>query len=386
MRSFQKVIKNSSKQILAHSVRGLLCRKAGREAPALSHSAFFSLSNAGDVLLPVILKDLFSAVETVKWKNHHVHVPFKETQIRDINKTKALVIGGGGLFLSDTNRNNISGWQWSCSLEQLQKISSPIVLFAVGYNRFPHQPDFPPIFNEHFTETAKKSLYIGLRNHGSMEALKRYLPEELHYKIRFQPCMTTVISRIYSDFDFNTDDGFIALNCAFDRANLRFGDQEDEILNKLAQTVKKLSELKPVKYYSHMTSDEKMLPYLDRHGVEYELVKLKKMSSKKIIKAYSTPSLVLGMRGHAQLIPFGCNTPIVSLVSHDKLQFFLDDIEKPEWGVNLHDTDFDVKLEELSRHILNNRSETIDEMTQIQERLWDISVKNVTDLFDAVKE
>jgi hypothetical protein len=39
------------------------------------------------------------------------------------------------------------------------------------------------------------------------------------------------------------------------------------------------------------------------------------------------------MRGHAGMIPFGCGTPIISLVSHPKMAYFLADIERPEWGV-----------------------------------------------------
>ena len=64
----------------------------------------------------------------------------------------------------------------------------------------------------------------------------------------------------------------------------------------------------------------------------------------QIVHEYSKPRLVIGMRGHAQLIPFGCNTPILSIISHDKMQYFLDDIHHPEWGVDVKDEKFGTKL------------------------------------------
>ena len=40
--------------------------------------------------------------------------------------------------------------------------------------------------------------------------------------------------------------------------------------------------------------------------------------------------LVLGMRGHANIIPFGQEVPFIALGSHDKNRFFLEQIGNPE--------------------------------------------------------
>src|SRR5690606_35253924 len=111
-----------------------------------------------------------------------------------INKSKGVIIGGSGLFLKDTNPNMLSGWQWSCSLEMLKKIRTPITLFAVGYNRFRNQEDFDPVFSEHLNLLAEKSIYIGLRNQGSIINVEKYLTKENKKKVRYQPCPTTIIS------------------------------------------------------------------------------------------------------------------------------------------------------------------------------------------------
>src|SRR5699024_7840787 len=49
-----------------------------------------------------------------------------EAAVKRINATAdAVVIGGGGLFLQDTNPNRLSGWQWKISPEALAALEVP---------------------------------------------------------------------------------------------------------------------------------------------------------------------------------------------------------------------------------------------------------------------
>lgn len=342
----------------------------------ITHVSAFTYGNAGDILLPVVLQDLFNEkIGVKKWKNKHVFTVINSKIINRFNHSDALLIGGGGLFLKDTNPNNLSGWQWSCSIGNLKKIESPIIMFAVGYNRFRGQQEFEPIFTEHLNEFVAKAKFIGIRNHGSIEKLKTYLKsEELKDKLVFQPCMTTLISKIYPSFcDYNSKQDFIAFNCAFDRENLRI--ESDKILKSIAKVALELSKTTEIRYYSHMVSDLKILPYFDELKVPYKLVEFS--SPKQIIEEYSKPKLVIGMRGHAQMIPFGCNTPILSIISHDKLQWFLNDINHPEWGVDVVDNEFEKKLLQKSLINYSNFQVKIAEIKEEQDKLWQISLKNL---------
>lgn len=345
----------------------------------LTHISAFSYGNAGDTLLPVVLRDLFNEnINIKKWNSIHVYDIVDERIIKRINNTNALIIGGGGLFLRDTNPNKISGWQWPCSIEDLNKITKPIILFAVGYNRFRGQIDFDPIFTDNLNNFVEKASFIGIRNQGSINKLKQYLrSEDLRNKLIFQPCMTTLISKIYPDFiPFEQKEDFIAVNCAFDRRELR--SSNDDILNAIARVVSSLSKEIKIKYFSHMFSDELILPYFDKLKIEYELVKLNNV--KQIVANYSLPKLVIGMRGHAQMIPFGCNTPILSIVSHDKMQWFLNDINHPEWGVDVLDENFESKLLAKAIHLYNNYQSTISSIQSEQEKLWEITCDNMNKL------
>ena len=124
-----------------------------------------------------------------------------------------------------------------------------------------------------------------------------------------------------------------------------------------------------------MPSDEKALPYFDELGIKYELVRLNNV--KQIVECYSKPRLVIGMRGHAQMIPFGCLTPIVSIISHDKMQWFLDDIEHPNWGADVLDPDFEEKLLDASIQAYNNYESRIQNLKIAQEKLWKITTDNL---------
>lgn len=342
----------------------------------LSHISAFNYGNAGDIMLPVVLRDLFNQrIGVNKWKDIHVSKIVSENILSKINSTDAMVIGGGGLFLKDTNPNDLSGWQWSCSVSQLKKINVPIIMFAVGYNRFRGQDEFSPIFKVHLNEFIKKAAFIGIRNSGSIRKISGYLDnEELKKKLIFQPCMTTIISKIYPSFhDYEQKEDFIAINCAFDREKLR--SNTDETLKSIARVVKKLSDQTEIRYYSHMETDKKILKYFDDLNIGYKLVEFN--SPKQMIKEYSRPRLVIGMRGHAQMIPFGCKTPILSIISHDKMAWFLEDISHPEWGVDVLDKNFEDKLLKYSSKYYNQYRKCISDISVQQDKLWDITLVNM---------
>lgn len=342
----------------------------------ISHVSAFSYGNAGDLMLPVVLRDLFNqCIGVKKWRGIHVFNIVNKNILSKINSTNALIIGGGGLFLKDTNPNNLSGWQWSCSIENLKKIDAPIVMFAVGYNRFRGQEEFSPIFKEHLNEFVKKASFVGIRNSGSIRKIQNYLKdEELKKKLTFQPCMTTLISKIYPKLkDYEHKEDFIAVNCAFDREKLR--TNSEDTLKSIADVINKLSKETKIKYYSHMESDKKILKYFDDLNIPYKVVEFS--SPTQMINEYSKPRLVIGMRGHAQMIPFGCKTPIVSIISHDKMAWFLEDISHPEWGIDVLDTSFEKQLLEQSLKVYHNYKECISDISTQQENLWKITLKNM---------
>lgn len=341
-------------------------------------------NNGGDTLL-------FPAIRWL-WQKHLAPTNFTLSSLRgevtqatidEINQHDALIIGGGGLFLADTNPNNLSGWQWACSTELLDKIKVPIILFAVGYNRFRGQSEFKPVFTENLCKLIEKSTFVGLRNYGSIEAIKHYLPESLHHKLTFQPCPTTLLSRFYPNIPSKTESKkpIVSVNIAFDRHHLRFGHREDEILWGIADSLLLLQEKgwKPV-LFNHSPNDRDAHLWFKAKGLNLDEVNLFRVPPQTVIKEYSQVSLALGMRGHAQMIPFGLECSILSLISHNKLGFFLNDIGHNEWGIDIKDQNFGINLSAKINFLISNRDEIKAQLLQAQEQLWKITHDNLKTL------
>ena len=342
----------------------------------IAHVSAYNYGNMGDTYLPVILKNLINnSIPVQKWYDIFVQDKVTPSIVRKINKCDLMIIGGGGLFLSDTHPNNVSGWQWNCDITMLKEIKTPIVMFAVGYNRFRGQEDFKPIFTEHLNRFVEQADFVGLRNHGSIERVKGYLKDNrLLDKVEFQPCMTTLTSLIYSSLlDYSHKENVIALNCAFDRSERR--QLGNDLLLKLASVAKELSKIAKIKIFAHMKTDLQICPYLDSVGLDYETIIFNDV--RQMLGEYSKASLVIGMRGHAQMIPFGCNTPILSIISHDKMKWFLNDIHHPEWGVDVLDPNFEKKKIKKAKYIYENKDQIIEEIKTKKKSLYNVTSNNL---------
>lgn len=328
--------------------------------------------NAGDFMLTDCLERLVSrAVPDAKWQHVSISRRVNDDLINKINKANALIIGGGGLFLADSMENSVSGWQWACPAELMEKITVPIYILAVGYNRFRGQEEFGEIFSANVNQLLEQARFFGLRNRGSIENVARYVKDSDRDRISLFPCATTVISRLY-DLPRHIPGNSIAINCAFDRSELRFGDKKDKVLSELADVVREFSADYDILLYLHCPEDIEMADYLDEKGVRYECVDLSNLRDKdRIIEAYMRPDLVIGMRGHSQMIAFGVGTPTVSIVSHDKLQWFLDDIGHSEWGVDVRDPSFRSTLKRKVETMIVENDIVRNQIEEAKTTIWD---------------
>ncbi len=291
--------------------------------------------NAGDTVLSKTVRDSFNQKASIQWQLNKVTEEVTSQSVEHYNKSELIIIGGGGLFLPDTNKNDKSGWQWPISPSLLEQITSPIALFAVGYNYFPGQKpsDF---FIENLNAVVRKAKFIGLRNSGSIEAVKNLIDSDLKEKIVFQPCTTTVIRQLNPELPAKVKSKNIAINMAFDRYEKRFGATIYETLDQVALALKRLKEMGyNIHLTGHLQEDNKFKISLDKHNVNYQSHVLQFMTPKEVYHFYNNMEIVIGMRGHAQMIPFGLNCKIVTLSTHNKMKFFMEDLGTPELSVDL---------------------------------------------------
>lgn len=341
------------------------------------HIASFTTKNAGDTLLPIVLRDLITQnIPEVTWSAKHVHDTVTKSMLDYINTHKALFLGGGGLFLGDTNANNLSGWQWPISEDRICQITCPIVVFAVGFNKFRGQAEFSSNFRRTINALVRKSVFIGLRNNGSISDLNEYLDSDLQSKIAFQPCMTTLVKKIYPSLfvnQFIPDEPIVVLNCAFDRSKNRYGEHKEEILKSISAAMASLSKHVKIVYYSHTRQDNEILPYLHSQNFWFDHVDLFDKPPSFVLDAYKNVNIVIGMRGHSQMIPFGCNVPIISLVSHNKLRWFLDDVGMSSSAIETSSTNLQEQIvaktyellhgQDFARHLISERISELHRVT-----------------------
>lgn len=348
----------------------------------ITHFGIHTPGNAGDTVLFEEVRRVFQRQQgDLEWQNRSVRSEVTKETLNGINKNRTpVIVGGGGLILSDTVRNDNSGWQWNCPVRFLKRMSPPLAVFAVGYNKFQHQSDFGAVFRRHMRRTVEKSIFFGLRNHGSIAQLKNYLPPRLADKLKYQPCPTTFLSITHPEVDHRRDvQKRVSLNAAFDREENRFGEHKERILSSIARAMSELEKAGwTIDVVLHSVGDDKVIEYLARQNVKFRVFDLEKKSSEKILSYYSSAHIVAGMRGHSQMIPFGLNKSIVSLISHPKMEYFLDDIGHPEWGIDVYGRELADEL--VSKIVRYGRTEWQAVQRQVAEamqRLSDITSQNV---------
>ncbi|MFK0060124.1 polysaccharide pyruvyl transferase family protein [Streptomyces werraensis] len=351
----------------------------------LAHVALFAegRENAGDKVLPEAVRLCFGpGTGPRRWYAQPVHRLVDEAALEELNARRGVVVGGGGLFLPDTSPNGNSHWQWNVPDDLLERLTAPLAVFAVGYNVFDGQSYRRARFAESLRVLVERSAFFGLRNHGSIDRVRELLPAGLRDRVRYQPCPTTVARRLmpgWTDPAERTDT--VLVNCAYDRAGLRFGHDYGHFLAQMAFALRGLRERADVRYAAHMPADERFVDDLRRvHGLTLPVEQLYERTNDEIRALFRTSRLVIGMRGHAGMIPFGCGTPILSLVSHPKLAYFLSDIGREEWGLSVHDRDLGPLLLERAAAVLDDHAGAVADVHAAQRPLWEVTRANLGEL------
>ncbi|MFH8396983.1 polysaccharide pyruvyl transferase family protein [Streptomyces anulatus] len=369
------------------SAMGSIGRSPAAAPPGeqLAHVALFAdgEENAGDKVLPEAVRSCFTAdTGPDRWHQQHAHLLVDEPALERLNARRAVVVGGGGLFLPDTAPNGNSGWQWNIPDDVLARITAPLAVFAVGYNVFDGQRYRRERFAASLRALVERSAFFGLRNHGSVARVRELLPESLREKVRYQPCPTTVARHLDPRLaEPAAREDTVLVNCAYDRAGLRFGHDYGHFLAEMAAAIRAVSTSAEVRYAAHMPADERFVDDLRReHGLTLPVEPLYLLSNDAVRDLYRRTRLVIGMRGHAGMIPFGCGTPVISLVSHPKLAYFLADIDRPDWGVSVHERALGDRLAERARAVLDDHTAAVADVHDRQLLLWSATRDNLARL------
>lgn len=123
--------------------------------------------NSGDTVLFKVTKKVFELkFPEIEWINRTLWDRLTIDDINEINNSCDLIlIGGGGLLLKDQKgaEKSISGWQFNCSTELIEKINKPIIVFGIGYNRFRDQEDFDDVFVKNINALVNRTVFFWIK-------------------------------------------------------------------------------------------------------------------------------------------------------------------------------------------------------------------------------
>lgn len=317
------------------------------------------VGNFGDDALFQATKDTFRNIfheYRVEWANYPLRNHTTDNVIKKANECDLIVVGAGGLLLKDTNPNQYSGWQWSCSIKHLEMIKKPLIIYSIGYNRFRNQEEFDDVFFKHIRLTVDKAAFFSVRNTGSKRALTRYnLPEE---KIVVSPCPSLFYEPKIKEY--HRGKGVkIGINLAGDRAHLRFDKQS--FYDSLHGVIKHITdEGYEVYFFNHNWNPQSNCQdFIDSITTRKTIHNIETMWNRndidRAVNLYRSMDLIIAMRGHSQMIPFGQGRKVISLISHDKLRWFLEDINMEDIGVDVNEENLGSRLISLIDNTINSK-------------------------------
>lgn len=301
-------------------------------------------ANSGDFFLGPATKWQFENVieEAIAWTNFDVRKRVDENDINFFNSFDYLVLGGGGLFLPDTNSNQISCWQWPIKKELIEKIKTEIYVMSVGWNLFYGQKVCMPnrendlcvqerenIFSENVETLIRKSASFTMRHNGDCEELKKFVAKDLHAKIEFDfcPVLKYVQQKHYPSF--MGEKIYHTFEIKDDRSNRRYRQKSrSQFYNELLQYIHLLiAEGEKIAVMSHDGSGS-FYNFLVANKIPVTLLNNTVANENSIINNYAKVKKLYCTAGHSQMTAHALGLDYYSLICHDKLKYFLQDMEK----------------------------------------------------------
>lgn len=318
-----------------------------------------SNNNAGDNLLYQLVREIINQCIKefkIKWE---LKSQWDISSAEEINSFDSdfILFGGGGLFLPDqegASKSNKTGWQINIPSKEYRKIIPNIYGAAIGFNWFRKSKFEKSIIKNSAKSFFKKARVVGIRNYGSIKELNKILGKDL--EMFWLPCPTTLIKKLCQEnleIKLSNElkqliltkktkrESFLnfAINLSCDRLDQR--DISEIDFKKLIKTIKSLQEKgHKFTYLAHKDLDLKACEII---GIELfnKIVNISNLNSNDIFKSYLEFDIVLGGRGHSLMIPFGLGIPVISLTTHNKQIFFLQDANLKDFSIELKSLDYE---------------------------------------------
>jgi polysaccharide pyruvyl transferase WcaK-like protein len=327
---------------------------------------------------------------------HFDKLSFDQQYVEWLNdNADLLMIGGGGFIMGQ--KKDTSGIALPFEISLLQKLKIPIVVYAIGYNLF---------YGETLRNARALSALIAqiqdlgglfsVRNDGSKERLEKDLGSAAMNSVREvpDPGLFVPIEPMHQP-QIRSGRRNIVLQLAGDRLASRFMKDSngrsggmfgalkkrqqqpepegvDAVWEAIAKACNRICSTHDVNFIlaPHIHSDlgiaqdfilasRKIPPprYFSGFRLEVSGVLRGTRSASGYFDLYRQADLVVGMRGHAMIVSVGVGTPCVGIVSHPKVEGFLQECGLEKWSANIMDANLEDSLFEKVSMLLDDSSE-----------------------------
>ena len=307
--------------------------------------------------------------------------------VREANAHDLVVVGGGNFFELSIEKSR-TGATFDVPPEQLARIQKPILFNGLGCDQ--HKGYSPATvsrfraFLDHVLADPRHA--VSVRNDGSLETVRSLFGDS--YAAR--------IERI-ADCGFFLDlpgtapaRPVIAVNVAADMPELRFdahgakgavlsaGDAMQELASALQILLDSDPELGVV-FIPHVFSDidaisevlRRIPDRLRRRRVDIAPYSSAMGGYVDAFQIYRSARVVLGMRFHATVCSIGMGRPVVCMMSYPKMADLLDEIQRPEIGVQLYKAGCGRRIADAAVAAMAQADTISRASAALRARLWD---------------
>lgn len=348
--------------------------------------------NAGDRWLAIGAKNLMVKYLGVKLADIYERDIYEscgknlswDELIEAINRDKYdLVFIGGGGWLGDS-----SPLWWGEHWAWYDKLKLPYVVYGVGYNA-PRSHDEIP--KKYFVEqinnlkgTQKNSLFFAVRADGTKEKLENL---ELGFETMECPDPAFFIEKDKKDRILN--EKYVIFNIAGDATHHRYNANKvpSEVFCRSIHTLAKFFIGKGYKIYfmKHVPSDGLCFNFLDWNPKVTEILDWGKVLENGL-NYYQHAKMVIGMRGHAQVVPIAFKVPLISIATTHKNTGLMEKLGIPEYNIDVADKDLVEKIEKLVNKIEDNPTKLIKQYSDILEKIEKETQENFKVILERLKK
>jgi hypothetical protein len=356
----------------------------------LLHLDLKTVYSYGDHLLFELVRQTFNSFGGGAYFDVTESHPYRERAtaawVEDVNENfDGIVIGGGGIFPRQLNAAAASGWQWNISTELLARLRKPIIVFGAGNPPDFDPDDYKPVFRSHINQTMKQSIFFGLRSTGAVEAMRAYLDDPADAPLVFQPCPTTIGKYLLPGLVGvdHPEERRLGLQLGLETPHVDSGLNAADIFPRYVDLVKQLkADGWQIDFFAHKRAD---FAFFAAHGEELGLNPVRLYGTPNVlftgVHAYAQPRIVLGARGHSQMIPFGAGRIPLSLSTNQKIRFFAHEVGHPEWLIDPWATDMTDQALAAVQQADENRVGLQADIATTQQRFLTTTTNNLATIY-----